>query len=162
MNERHQPSAQEIDAVIEQAAARHKVDPNLVRAVVKVESNFNPWAVSKKGAMGLMQLMPATARKLNVNHPFDPQENVDAGVRHLRTLLDNFGGDVSLSLAAYNAGETAVIQHAGIPNFSETRNYVRQITSRYWGGPGGLMARPSSAPLRVFRDANGILTIRND
>jgi soluble lytic murein transglycosylase-like protein len=158
----HQPSAQEIDTVIEQAAARHKVDPNLVRAVVKVESNFNPWAVSKKGAMGLMQLMPETARQLNVNNPFDPQENVEAGVRHLRTLLDNFGGDVRLSLAAYNAGETAVLQHAGVPNFSETRNYVKQITSRYWAGPDRLMGRPSSTPLRVFRDANGILTIRND
>jgi hypothetical protein len=83
-------------------------------------------------------------------------------VRHLRTLLDNFGGDVRLSLAAYNAGETAVRQHGGVPNFSETRNYVKQITSSYGAGPGGLMARPSAAPLRVFRDANGILTIRND
>jgi len=156
------PSAEEIDTFIEQAAARHKVDPNLVRAVIKVESNFNPWAVSKKGAMGLMQLMPETARKLKVNNPFDPQENVDAGVRHLRTLLDNFGGDVRLSLAAYNAGETAVLRHAGVPNFSETRNYVKQITGQYWAGPGSLRVQPRAAPLRVFRDANGILTMRND
>ena len=158
----HRPSAQEIDTFIEQAAARHKVDPNLVRAVIKVESNFNPWAVSKKGAMGLMQLMPETARQLKVNNPFDPQENVDAGVRHLRTLLDNFGGDVRLSLAAYNAGETAVLRHAGVPNFSETRNYVKQITGQYWAGPGSLMVQPRAAPLRVFRDGNGILTMRND
>jgi soluble lytic murein transglycosylase-like protein len=158
----HRPSAQEIDRLIEQAAARHKVDPNLVRAVIKVESNFNPWAVSKKGAMGLMQLMPETARQLKVNNPFDPQENVDAGVRHLRTLLDNFGGDVRLSLAAYNAGETAVLRHAGVPNFGETRNYVKQITGQYWASPGRLMAQPRAAPLRVFRDGNGILTMRND
>jgi soluble lytic murein transglycosylase-like protein len=149
----------QIDAAIEQAAARHNVDPNLVRAMIKVESNFNPWAVSRKGAMGLMQLMPETARHLNVSHPFDPQENVDAGVRHLRRLLDNFGGDVRLSLAAYNAGETAVTQHAGIPNFTETRNYVKQITSRYWTGIPPLH---NATTLRVFRDTNGILTIRSD
>ena len=149
----------EIDAAIEQAAARHNIDPNLVRAIIKVESNFNPWAVSRKGAMGLMQLMPETARQLNVTHPFDPQENVDAGVRHLRRLLDNYGGDVRLSLAAYNAGETAVMQHAGIPNFAETRNYVKQITSRYWGGVSPL---GSTTTLRVFRATNGILTIRSD
>ena len=91
-------TAEQIDAAITQSAARHNVDPNLVRSVVKVESNFNPNAVSRKGAMGLMQLMPGTARSLNVTNPFDPEQNVDAGVRHLKRLLESFGGDVKLGL----------------------------------------------------------------
>src|SRR5258707_3317533 len=96
----HQASSDEIDASIVMAAARHNVDPNLVRAVVKVESNFNSNAVSRKGAMGLMQLMPSTARSLNVKNPFDPDQNVDAGVRHLKHLLQNYGGELQITLTA--------------------------------------------------------------
>src|SRR5260370_14389095 len=125
---------QDIDAAIDQAAARHNVDPNLVRSVVKVESNYNPNAVSRKGAMGLMQLMPGTARSLNVTNPFDPAQNVDAGVRHLKRLLESYGGNVPLSLAAYNAGSGAVARRAGLPRFAETVNYVRRITNLYNGG----------------------------
>src|SRR5436190_969756 len=121
-------SEREIEAAIDQAASRHNVDPGLVRAVIKVESNFNPNAVSRKGAMGLMQLMPFTARELKVSNPFDPEQNVDAGVRHLKHLLDNFGGDVRLTLAAYNAGAGAVARNSGIPPYSETRSYVKRIT----------------------------------
>src|SRR5229473_4254928 len=124
----------DVDAAIDKAASRHNVDPNLVRALVKVESNFNPNAVSRKGAMGLMQLMPQTARQLNVSNPFNPEENVDAGVRHLKQLLENYGGDVKLSLAAYNAGSGAVARSAGIPRYAETQNYVRRITNLYYGG----------------------------
>src|SRR5262249_36558663 len=121
----------QIDAAIEQAAARHNVDPNLVRSVIKVESNFNPNAVSRKGAMGLMQLMPQTARQLRVSNPFDPEKNVDAGVRHLKRLMESYGGDVKLTLAAYNAGAGAVARSAGVPRFAKTRNYVRRITELY-------------------------------
>jgi Transglycosylase SLT domain len=155
---------EDVDAAIEQAAARHNVDPNLVRSVVKVESNFNPNAVSRKGAMGLMQLMPSTARSLNVANPFDPQQNVDAGVRHLRRLLDSYGGNVSLSLAAYNAGSGAVARSAGVPHFRETQNYVRRITNLYNGGsePGSdIFGSPVHDPVRVERDARGVLHMSN-
>jgi hypothetical protein len=154
-------NAVDIDAAIEEAAARHNVDPNLVRAVVKVESNFNPNAVSRKGAMGLMQLMPSTARQLNVKDPFDPQQNVDAGVRELKRLLENYGGDIKLTLAAYNAGAGAVARSSGVPHYAETQNYVRRITNLY---RNGVTFEPASAlrnPVTVQRDARGVLYISN-
>jgi soluble lytic murein transglycosylase-like protein len=156
---------EQVDAAIDKAAARHNVDPNLVRALVKVESNFNPNAVSRKGAMGLMQLMPQTARSLNVTNPFNPDENVDAGVRHLKRLLDSYGGNVQLSLAAYNAGSGAVARSAGIPHFAETRSYVKRITTLYGGnvgaGSGTYFSHASREPIRVQRDARGVLYISN-
>lgn len=148
-----------LNDAIEQAAQRHGVDPDLVRAVIKVESNFNSHAVSRKGAMGLMQLMPQTARSLNVANPFDPNENVDAGVRQLRKLLDNYGGDLAMSLAAYNAGAGAVAQHNGVPPYRETRNYVRQITALYKNG--GLLGAPVRHPIHVSKDAEGHLLFTN-
>jgi soluble lytic murein transglycosylase-like protein len=157
-------SPQDIDAAIDQAAARHNVDPNLVRAVIKVESNFNPNAVSRKGAMGLMQLMPQTARQLKVANPFDPQQNVDAGVRHLKQLMENYGGDVNLTLAAYNAGPGAVARSAGVPHFAETRNYVNRITQLYYGGsdPGTrFLQNPMHDPIHIERDSRGVLHISN-
>ncbi len=161
-------SQKDISAAIEEAAARHNVDPNLVRAVIKVESNFNPNAVSRKGAMGLMQLMPQTARQLNVSNPFDPQQNVDAGVRHLKKLMESYGGDVNLTLAAYNAGAGAVARSAGVPHFAETRNYVKRITQLYNGGSNtgphfqfSSSGVGSQEPVRIQRDERGVLYISN-
>ncbi len=151
----------DVDTAIEEAAARHNVDPNLVRAVVKVESNFNPNAVSRKGAMGLMQLMPSTARQLKVNNPFDPEQNVDAGVRHLKQLLESYGGDIKLTLAAYNAGAGAVARSSGVPRFAETQNYVRRITNLYYGGASFDAGSVPHEPVRIQRDARGVLYISN-
>ena len=127
--------ATNVDGIIADTAERHAVDPALVRAVIKAESNFNPTAVSYKGAVGLMQLMPGTARRLGVRNSFDPEQNLDGGVRHLKYLLELYGGNLRLSLAAYNAGEKAVERHNGIPPYRETQQYVRKIASWYRGDP---------------------------
>jgi hypothetical protein len=120
----------EIEAHIREVAARYGVSPRLVAAIIEAESEFNPRAVSRKGARGLMQLMPATAVSLQVENSFDPFENIDGGVRHLRRLLDRFQGNLPLAIAAYNAGEQAVLAHGGIPPYRETRRYVSRILRR--------------------------------
>ena len=113
------------------AARRHGLDPGLVLAVVSVESAFRPEAVSRKGAQGLMQLMPATAASLGVKDAFDPVENLDGGSRHLGSLLTLYGGDLVSALAAYNAGAGAVARHGGVPPYRETRAYVKKVLERY-------------------------------
>jgi soluble lytic murein transglycosylase-like protein len=128
------PAGSDLRALATAAARRHGLDPALVLAVVAVESGFRPEAVSPKGAEGLMQLMPATAGSLGVRDALDPEQNLDAGVRHLGSLLTLYGGDLALALAAYNAGEGAVARHGGIPPYKETRAYVKRVLARYRDG----------------------------
>jgi hypothetical protein len=125
------------DAVIAAAAREHKVDPALIAAVIRAESNFAPRAVSRKGARGLMQLMPATARRLGVSRVFDPKENIRAGTAYLSELATRFGEtSVELIAAAYNAGESAVDEYKGVPPYRETKEYVRRVT-RLWNAAYG-------------------------
>jgi soluble lytic murein transglycosylase-like protein len=120
-----------IESVIQEMARRHDVDVNLIKAIIKTESNNNPRAVSRKGATGLMQLMPPTARDLGVANSLDPAQNVDGGVRYLKQLMTQYGGNLELSLAAYNAGPGAVERHGGIPPYRETQQYVKKIGNLY-------------------------------
>ncbi len=123
-------TADALAALAREIAGRYGVDPELVTAIVSVESGFDPSAVSPKGAQGLMQLMPSTAATLGVTDPFDPLQNLDGGVRHLRSLLASYRGDRRLALAAYNAGAGAVARHKGVPPYRETRSYVRKVLTQ--------------------------------
>ncbi len=128
-----------IDQLIEAFGAEHDLEPALIRAVIQAESNFNPRAVSRKGAQGLMQLMPGTIGRLSVGDAYDPRENIGAGVRYLRELVDLFRGDLTLALAAYNAGEKAVLRYRGVPPYQETQGYVTKVLRLYKqaGGESG-------------------------
>jgi hypothetical protein len=122
------------DHHVEEAARLHQVSPDLVKSVIAVESEFDQWAVSSKGARGLMQLMPATARRLGVADSFDARQNIFGGTQYLRSLLDQFGGDVTLALAAYNAGPGAVLRYGGVPPYRETRGYVQKVQGQLGEG----------------------------
>jgi soluble lytic murein transglycosylase-like protein len=155
--------ATEYDAFIEAVARENGLAPELVKAVALVESGFNPDAVSPKGAQGIMQLMPATARRYGVRNAFDPLENLRAGTMHLKSLVDEFGGDVKLALAAYNAGSGAVRRHGGVPAYRETQEYVRKIENTL--GKPARRARvappPSREKVKVVRNADGSITFDN-
>jgi soluble lytic murein transglycosylase-like protein len=144
--------ASRFDELIERYASRYSVDPVLVRAVIQVESDFNPGCVSRKGARGLMQLMPETARRYGVARMHDPEQNIRGGVQYLRDLLSMFPNDLPRALAAYNAGENAVARYGGIPPFEETMTYVRRAMTVYSGHPYGeatsFPGSPQGAKLR--------------
>lgn len=127
----------DIDSLIEQYSAKNGLDSAFVKAVIKQESGFQPKVTSHCGAMGLMQLMPATASSLGVKDAYDPEQNIAGGTKYLKGLLDRFGGDKSLALAAYNAGPNAVAKYNGIPPYKETQNYVKNIMSMYQKYSGG-------------------------
>jgi len=152
--------ASEINRMVEQTASRLQVDPQLVQAIIKVESEYDPKALSNKGAMGLMQLIPETAQRFGVENPFNPKENIEGGVSYLRHLLDLFGGDLPLSLAAYNAGEGAVQRSGGIPSFAETRNYVRKVTDIYQG-PSQSGYKPQAPRIIRYVDERGVVHYTN-
>jgi soluble lytic murein transglycosylase-like protein len=148
------------DEMIQRTADQHQVDPDLVRAVVRVESNYNPYAVSSRGARGLMQLVPATARRFGVGNVFDPKANLDGGVRYLKYLMNLFRGDLKLSLAAYNAGENAIQDHNGVPPYPETKDYLRRISELY---PLSAITTPQPSNLGIdkYVDRNGIVHFSN-
>jgi soluble lytic murein transglycosylase-like protein len=153
-----------VERLVREAAARHNVDPALVRAVIETESNWNPGAYSRKGAMGLMQLIPTTAQRFGVNDAFNPRQNVDGGVRYLRTLLERYRGNLDLALAAYNAGEGAVDRAHGIPAYRETKNYVQRVQDAYFRPGSGRLegAYTRANPIHRHVDASGRIIFTNE
>ncbi len=150
--------------MVHETAERHRVDPALIRAVIQAESNWNPGAVSRKGALGLMQLIPGTAQRFGVVDPLNPQQNLDGGVRYLRMLLERYDGDLDKSLAAYNAGERAVDRARGVPNYFETRHYVQKITDSYFRPDSGRQRNWWNASRPIYRatDERGRVIYTNE
>lgn len=152
------------DPFIDRVAEENDLSPKLIKAVALVESGFNPHAVSRAGAQGLMQLMPQTARQYGVQDAFDPQANLDAGAQHLRRLLDRYDGDLTLALAAYNAGEGAVSRHQGVPAYRETVDYVKKVHEKLGRRPPVLPAarKKASRPVRFKVLDDGSVLLSND
>ncbi len=154
-----------VERIVREAADRHTVDPALVRAVIETESNWNPSAVSRKGAVGLMQLMPTTAQRFGASDFYTPQQNVEAGVTYLKTLLERYNGNLDLALAAYNAGEGAVDRAHGIPRFRETRDYVQKVQNAYYRPGSGRLSSGFTLRPRAIRkneDPSGRIIFTND
>jgi soluble lytic murein transglycosylase-like protein len=150
--------------LVQETAHKHNVDPNLVSAVISTESNWNTSAISRKGAQGLMQLVPETAQHFGVYNPFDPAQNVDAGVRYLSMLLDRYNGDLPKALAAYNAGPRVVDRWGGVPNYRETREYVQKVTSSYFqpGSEHKSTWRAASKPIYRTTTDDGRILFTNE
>ena len=141
-----------LDATVRQIAAEQSLPPELLHSVIQVESNYNPGAVSPKGAQGLMQLIPETARRFGVMDSFDPVENIQGGAKYLKYLLDLYKGDYPLALAAYNAGEKAVAKYGGVPPYRETQNYVAQVKKRLDVAKPPVQAKPEVKPVETGPD----------
>ena len=122
----------QFDKIIRDTSKKYDLDPDLISALIKVESDFDPKAVSKSGAIGLMQLMPGTAQEMKVSDPFDPRENVEGGVKYFKELWELFNGDISLAAAAYNSGKTWVLRHRKVPDNQETKDYVEKVLTYYY------------------------------
>jgi hypothetical protein len=154
-----------LDRIVQEAAQRHRLDPALVKAVISTESGWNTRAISQKGAVGLMQLIPATAQRFGVGNPFDPAQNVEGGTTYLKALLDRYNGDLTKSLAAYNAGEHAVDLSGGVPAYRETQQYVQKVTNAYFRPDSGRTSPLWSPPrpsLRQEVGANGRVVFTNE
>src|ERR1700730_16121075 len=153
-----------VEKLVREAAERHRVDPALIRAVIETESNWNPRAYSHKGAGGLMQLIPTTAKRYGAFDVFNPQQNIDAGVKHLKWLLERYNGNLDLALAAYNAGEGAVDRAHGIPAFRETRNYVQRVQNAYFRPGSGRLADAFINAHAIHKDvtADGRVVFTNE
>jgi soluble lytic murein transglycosylase-like protein len=167
----------EIQSLVDDTGQRHRVDPQLIHAIIQVESAYNPNAVSSKGAMGLMQLIPATADRFGVSNPFNARQNIEGGVTYLKYLLNLFDGDLDLSLAAYNAGEHRVERSNGVPEISETQKYVKKVEGLYQPASAGVLEssrgrgiaskgakkppRPRGAPIYRYVDSRGVAHYTN-
>lgn len=153
-----------VEKMVREAADRHRVDPALVRAVIGTESNWNPRAFSHKGAGGLMQLIPTTAQRYGAYDVFDPKQNIDAGVKYLRTLLERYHGNLDLALAAYNAGEGAVDRAHGVPSYRETRDYVQKVQNAYFAPGSGRLPDAFVNTHAIHRDVTpeGRIIFTND
>jgi soluble lytic murein transglycosylase-like protein len=155
---------EKIEEMIREVSARYRVDPALVRAVIQTESNWNTSAISRRGARGLMQLVPGTAQQLGVHNAFDPQQNLDGGVRYLHTLLERYNGDLDKALAAYNAGPGAVDRAGGIPRYRETREYVQKVTDSYFRPGSDRLPRAFEQRRSIYRavEADGRVVFTNE
>jgi soluble lytic murein transglycosylase-like protein len=164
MSVAQQVNREKIEEMIREVSARYRVDPALVRAVMQTESNWNSSAVSRKGALGLMQLVPGTAQQLGVNNAFDPKQNLDGGVHYLHMLLERYNGDLDKALAAYNAGPSAVDRAGGIPRYRETRDYVQKVTDSYFRPGSDRLPRAFDERRPIYRavEAGGRVVFTNE
>lgn len=161
-------SREQLEKIVEEKAKIYGIDPKLIKEIIKEESNWNVYATSPKGAMGIMQLMPATALLMGVSNPYNPEENIDGGIRYMKYLLERFNGNLNLALAAYNAGPNLVESLGRIPNIAETQQYVARISMRYNGTAPAYLETASfkrkSAPIKavILSDGTVLYTNRED